>query len=273
VTAVLMDQIPTPSGMPGHVESLSHVGAPEFPSEWYDLNAESHFWFHWRFEAVQHLLTALTIDRSAGARALDVGCGTGTLRDQLERHTAWTVDGVDLNRNALARTRSGRGRVFLYDIFEERQEFMAAYDYVFLFDVLEHIRATGDFVGCILRHLKPGGMLIVNVPAVEWLRSEYDSAAGHFRRYTPRTLREEFRGRPVRIEAVRYWGCSLVPLLVARKLMMRGRTDTGEIIRAGFRPPNRLLNRALSALSRVETTLLPRPPIGTSLLAALRTTR
>jgi SAM-dependent methyltransferase len=258
--------------LPDYVESLSHVAPSEFPSEWYDLNAESHFWFRWRLEAMRRLLAGLNVDLRAPARALDIGCGTCTLRDQLERTTAWTIDGVDLSIDAMSRARRGRGRLFVYDIFERRREFMGAYDYVFLFDVLEHINSTGDFVDCVLRHLKPGGMLIVNVPAVQWLMSEYDTAAGHCRRYTPRTLRNEFSGRHVHIDAVRYWGSSLVPLLIARKAMVRGRADIGEIIRAGFSPPHRLVNGALSALARVETTLLPRPPIGTSLLAAIRTT-
>jgi SAM-dependent methyltransferase len=259
--------------MAAHIESLSQVAPSEFPTEWYDLNAADHFWFRWRFMAVKRLLSALALDVGTPARALDIGCGTGVLRDQLETATAWTIDGIDLNRDALSRARQGRGRLFFYDITEERPEFMKAYDIVFLFDVLEHIDRTSGFLDCVLNHLKPGGTLIVNVPAVPWLMSEYDTAAGHFRRYTPQTLRDEFSRRPVQIDAVRYWGCSLVPLLVARKSMMRGRSDTGEIIRAGFRPPHRLLNGALSALARVETSLLPRPPIGTSLLIALHTTR
>jgi SAM-dependent methyltransferase len=260
------------SRVPEHVETLSRVDPLDFPAEWYDLNAEDHFWFRWRFKAVRNMLAALNADLTAPARALDIGCGTGTLRDQLERVTAWTIDGVDLRHDALARARRGRGRLFVYDIFEQRQEFIAAYDYVFLFDVLEHVRPTGEFVDCVLRHLRPGGILFVNVPALEWLSSEYDTAAGHFRRYTLRTLCEEFSGRPVQVETACYWGCSLVPLLVARKIMVRGRKDVGGIIRAGFRPPNGLLNRALSVLASLETSLLRRPPMGTSALIALRAT-
>jgi SAM-dependent methyltransferase len=259
------------SDLPAHVVTLSRVEAVDFPSEWDDLNTEDHFWFRWRFAALKRMLAALRVETTAPARALDIGCGAGTLRDQLERDTAWTVDGVDLRPDALARARPGRGRLFVYDIFEQRPEFMGAYDHVFLFDVLEHIQSTGKFVDCVLRHLKPGAILFVNVPAFEQLRSEYDTAAGHFRRYTLNTLREEFNGRPVRIDAARYWGCSLVPLLVARKIMVRGRADTGGIIRDGFRPPHRALNGVLSSLARIETTLVPRPPVGTSALMALRT--
>jgi SAM-dependent methyltransferase len=259
-------------GLPAHVEVLSREVSYAFPDEWYDLNAETHFWFEWRLMALKRLLVDLGRDLSAPARALEIGCGTGTLRDQVERVTAWAVDGVDVNMGALARSRPGRGRTCVYDIFEERPELIGAYDYVLLFDVLEHIETTGPFIDCTLRYLKPGGFLVVNVPALPSLMSEYDTAAGHFRRYTIETLAEEFRGRDATVEAARYWGQSLVPLLMLRKVMVRGRTDFGEIINSGFRPPNQFFNAGLRVLARVETSLVARPPRGTSVLAALRAT-
>ncbi len=252
------------------VEILSPVDEVSFPSEWYDLNAPDHFWFHWRFAVVQRLLAGLKLDLKAPARALDIGCGVGTLRDQLEGFTAWTIDGVDLNLQALGRARPGRGRLFFYDILKPRPEFVATYDYVFLFDVLEHISPTRAFVESVLRPLRPGGLLFVNVPALESLRSVYDTAAGHFRRYTSRSLAEEFQEQPARIEDVRYWGFSLVPLLLVRKAMLSGRKDHGQIIRSGFQPPSRWINRSFSQLAKLETTLLRRPPLGTSVLMALR---
>ena len=146
------------------VEILSPVDEVSFPSEWYDLNAPDHFWFHWRFAVVQRLLAGLKLDLKAPARALDIGCGVGTLRDQLEGFTAWTIDGVDLNLQALGRAGPGRGRLFFYDILKPRPEFVATYDYVFLFDVLEHISPTRAFVESVLRPLRPGGCSLSMFP-------------------------------------------------------------------------------------------------------------
>ncbi len=259
-----------PAELPKHVEILSPVDDVPFPAEWYDLNSPDHFWFRWRFAVVQRLLKSLKLDLRAPARALDIGCGVGTSRDQIEGFTAWTIDGVDLNLQALGRARPGRGRLFFYDILKPRPEFVSTYDYVFLFDVLEHIAPTPEFVESVLRPLRPGGLLFVNVPALEWLRSEYDTAAGHFRRYTANSLACEFQNQPARVEDVRYWGFSLVPLLLIRKAMLLRRQDPGEIIRFGFQPPSRWLNNVLSFAARMETTVLRHPLTGTSVLAAVR---
>ncbi len=120
-----------------------------------------------------------------------------------------------------------------------------------------------------LRHLRPDGHLILNVPALQILFSAYDVAAGHLRRYSRRTLEAEFSGLPCRPGPIHYWGFGLVPLLVARRLLV-GRQPTETTIRTGFRPPSRSFNRALRTLMRVETRLFRYPPLGTSVMGAAR---
>jgi len=257
---------------PEHVEILSPVKPLAFPAEWYDLSARDHFWFRWRFAAVRRLFAQLRIDPTMPAQALDVGCGSGILRDQLEQATAWTIDGVDLNLEALARARRGRGQLFYYDISERNPRFTGRYDYVLLFDVLEHIEPTPPFVEAVTRLLRPGGRLVVNVPALQLLFSQYDTAAGHFRRYTISTLAREFDRAGLVAEGAAYWGFSLVPLLMVRRALIRRVADPGDVIRFGFKPPTRLINRLLSTLGQIETTVLRRPPTGTSVLMALRKT-
>jgi hypothetical protein len=118
----------------------------------------------------------------------------------------------------------------------------------------------------VLRHLKPGGHLLINVPALQDLFSAYDVAAGHVRRYDRDSLVAEFAGHDLRVLDVRYWGLSLVPLLFLRKLVLRGSLPAEQTIRSGFRPPGHLTNLLLRSLMRIETALLVRPPLGTSLL-------
>jgi 2-polyprenyl-3-methyl-5-hydroxy-6-metoxy-1,4-benzoquinol methylase len=246
------------------VELLSKVRHQEFPDEWYDASEASHFWFLWRLAALRQALADSGVATRAPLRALDVGCGSGVLASQLEEETAWTVDATDLNLPALERCQPRRGRTFYYDVTEERAELLDGYDVVVLFDILEHLAGPRAVATSSLRHLKGGGVLMVNVPALPVLMSEYDRAAGHLRRYTLRTLEQELAGLGVRTRALRYWGLSLVPLLVARKLMLaRG----GErVIDRGFRPPFALANSLLRGLMRLETLLLHQPAAGTSVL-------
>src|SRR5512139_1278887 len=96
-----------------------------------------------------------------------------------------------------------------YYVGDRRPAFLDAYGVVVLFDVLEHVAETASFLSAVVRHLRPGGHLLVNVPALPCLFGDYDRAAGHLRRYEPGTLRSEFDGVDVEILDVRFWGLSL----------------------------------------------------------------
>ena len=183
----------------GPIEFISRVEEVSFPDEWYRLSNPEHFWFQWRFKAALRQVRDVGLSISAPAAALEIGCGQGVLRDQFEAATPWTVDATDLHLPALNGAGRGRGRTLYYNILEEAPGFVEAYDVVILFDVLEHIAETGPFVRSVLRHLKPGGHLLINVPALQGLFSAYDTAAGHVRRYDRDSLVAEFcRSRPAR---------------------------------------------------------------------------
>jgi SAM-dependent methyltransferase len=237
-----------------------------FPEDWYDLGDASHFWFRWRQHALARLLADVRAPIAEPLDALDVGCGAGVLAAQLEGATSWTVDGVDLNLPALERCGPRRGQTLYYDVTEERAELLGRYGVALVFDVLEHLEEPRTFVASVLRHLRPGGLLLVNVPALPFLTSHYDLAAGHLRRYTRRSLEAELAVHGLERRALRYWGLSLVPLLLARKAAVAG--GGPETLRRGFRPPFPFVNAALSRMARVETALLPSPGLGTSVLYA-----
>lgn len=244
------------------------AGDYDFPALWYDVADEKHFWCRWRFRVFENLVRGLRIATNEHCRVLDVGCGNGLVRRQIERATAWTVDGADVNQEGLAHNYPGRGETYCYDISERRLEFKDQYDIVLLFDVIEHIEDPHTFIDAALFHLKPGGWLFISVPALEWLRGRYDEASGHLRRYTEASLREELTGLDVNVAVLRHWGLMLVPLVLGRKLLLSGRHDEPTVIRRGMAPPCRLFNQAMTVLMRIETRFLKNPPIGTSLILA-----
>jgi len=257
---------------PAHVRLLSPVTAVEFPDEWYELNAKTHFWFDWRLRALRKVFSATGLRLDQPLKGLDVGCGTGILREQLEAITAWSIDGFDLNLSALSRTQPGRGGTFYYNVFDQRPELLSQYDLVFLFDVIEHIEPTDGFLRAVIQHLKPGGLLIVNVPALELLRSGYDDAAGHYRRYDRPMLRAEVERYGFQICDMRYWGCTMVPVLYLRRMLLPRSTNSDKtaVIRRGFKVPGPFSHFILRTVMRLETLLLGKPPFGTSLMIAAR---
>lgn len=239
-----------------------------FPMVWYTLAEENHFWFQWRFNVFMRQCRLLHIDRESSLKGLEVGCGNGVMRRQIENNTNWTVDGADLFEEALRLNNTKRGQTFLYDINDRHQCFKDFYDFIVVFDVLEHVKDAKYFLQSILFHLKPRGWLIINVPALQLLFSPYDYAAGHVKRYNKKMMRQELSSSYLTIIGLCYWGSSLVPLLLARKLLFGRRISNNPeaMIRKGFEVPNSWVNAYLLKIMRMETMLMKSPPFGTSLM-------
>ncbi len=268
------DSAPGNPARPGaaNVEMLSTPLDIVFPDAWYDKIWSEHFWVVWRLRATIGLCRDLGVALDAPARFLEVGCGSGILRRQLEQATAWTVDGADINRDALSRCLPGRGRNLCYNVLDRRPELLGRYDGLALFDIIEHIDDVTPFLDAALAHLRPGGLVLVNVPALPAMTSVYDRMLGHVRRYTRASLIREFDGLPARVRQARYWGFSLLPFLAARKFWVRGETDAAQVVQKGMVPPGPLAHAVLRALMRLESSLVSRPPLGSSLLLAAEKT-
>jgi SAM-dependent methyltransferase len=248
------------------VHVLSEAPSVSFVDRWFEIATEDHFWFEWRLRATLDLLRSLGISLEQNWRALEVGCGRGVLLAQLERVTRWVIDGADRDRDALAQARPGRGSLYAYEIHDRCAELREAYDVLILYDVLEHIHDRGPFLRSALHHLRPRGLLMVNVPALQALYGPYDEAAGHLLRYNRSSLSGELAGLNMEILEMRYWGFSMVPVAWLRKFVMPLARDPARTIERGFQPPGRLSEGALRLAMRCERFLLKRPPLGTSLL-------
>lgn len=119
--------------------------------------------------------------RTEGLELLEVGAGAGQNLATLARFGA--VDAVEINplgREAIASKQVAR------DVFAEAVPFQLdrRYDIVCALDVIEHLEDDREAVRWMSGLLRPGGLLVLTVPAYAWLYSDHDRALGHFRRYT-----------------------------------------------------------------------------------------
>lgn len=251
------------------IETLSQPKAVAMADDWYQLATEDHFWMRWRHFEV---LRAVRLANVPISRALEIGCGRAVARGMLERDLGVPVDGCDLNRVGLALAKPGLGRLLFYDILDQEPSMLGRYDAVFLLDVLEHIPDDLTFFTAALAHLRAGGVMIVNVPASMLLASQYDAVAGHLRRYRRRTIAQVFRQAGLEPEVLRYWGMSMVPVLLIRKAILSV-TSRERTIRAGFSPPNLVAQLILDGLMNLETVSPFAVPFGSSLLAWSRRAR
>src|ERR1700745_702861 len=115
---------------------LSDPRVVSMSDKWFDIVNLDHFWTRRRFDVLRALLRRLSVFPD---RACEIGCGNGLVQRQIEDRFSITVDGIDLHMSALKASVSRKGKLFCYDIFEQRPEFREMYDFLILFDVLEHI--------------------------------------------------------------------------------------------------------------------------------------
>ena len=116
-------------------------------------------------------------------------------------------------------------------------------DIVTALDVLEHIPDHHLAAGEMIRVLKPGGRIIVTVPAMMCLWSDWDVSLHHQRRYSKQSLLAAFAGQPCQIEHCAYINTFAFPLVwLARKARAVG---VGKNMRAEDRIPDALINWTL----------------------------
>jgi SAM-dependent methyltransferase len=246
-------------------EPLSSPRPNYCPVQWYRMADEKHFWFQWRLRVFMNQLRDLDL-LGRSFQCLDVGCGNGLLRRQIEKHTAWTIDGTDIYEGILAEQGNLRGKTYLYDIDDRRKELQEAYDGLFLFDILEHLDNPVRFLHSALFHLRPKGWVFINVPALPFLYSAYDVMAEHVKRYDPMLLGKELQKAFLENMDSRYWGLSLIPALGLRKLLLR--KPNPSTLRHGFKPFSETIHTILKGLMAMETRWIGKPFRGTSLMVA-----
>jgi SAM-dependent methyltransferase len=237
----------------------------------YHLIEEDHYWFRGRRHIVNQLLLQTNSDLEC--RILEIGCSGGPLMRQLSQNGYRHVTGIDISPDAISLCRR-RGFHDSHVMDAQDPSFGdSVFDVITASDVLEHLADAPKAVRAWARLLKPGGVLIVFVPAFRFLWTEHDEVNHHFQRYHRRELRHLLASNGLRVERSSYWNFLLffpvaVIRLIKKILPKRKAAGTGDM----FTPPT-LINRALTAMLRLENRLLlsgVNYPVGVSVMAVGR---
>jgi SAM-dependent methyltransferase len=247
------------------IEYLSPAAEVSMSDGYFQIATTSHFWVSRRFDVLQRIANDVL---SRAGEIAEVGCGHGLLQRQIEDKYGKPVTGFDLNEYGLKHNVSRISRVCCYDIHQRNEELRGKFNVILLFDVLEHISDEDSFLDALLFHLAPHGKLIINVPGGRWAFSEYDTAAGHVRRYAVKDLRAVAMRSKLQIQNWTWWGFPLVPTVAMRKLLVMGKRDQKQITTTGFDSKAPWINTALGTLSRLEW--IPQKLLGASLMAVLQ---
>ncbi len=226
---------------------------------------------HWWYTGMRRILDALLRPhlngRTGRLAILDAGCGTGGNSQYLQRYGR--VTGLDAAAEALRFARRRPGLTLLRGSVDRLPFRDASFDLVLSNDVLCHLFVQDDLRAMreFARVLRPGGVLYLQLPAFDRLRSHHDAAVFTRHRYTAGEVRAMLQAAGLRPRRVTYANALLFPVAAAWRIVHKaGAARAAE--RSDVRPVPGALNAGLRAALSGEAPLLSRwnLPFGLSVI-------
>lgn len=226
----------------------------------------------WHFEALHdHVRRALTkYQLPPNAALLDTGCGTGGL---LRRLAKWfpsaQLRGLDVAPLAvqLARERMpcpiDEGSVTALPYAD------ASFGALTSIDVLYHLENPAEALREYARCVRPGGLVVLNVPAYRWLWSYHDTAVNSHHRFTRSEMETLLRAAGLQPVYATYWNTLLFPAIIIRRKLLPAPKDGTSDVREYSAPVSAIL-RALLGIERLWLKTGLTLPFGTSVFVVAR---
>jgi SAM-dependent methyltransferase len=221
----------------------------------YHLLEEKHWWFLGRREIVHSLVLQIKADRNC--HLLEIGCSGGPLLKQLQADGYGHVTGIDISPDAIELCRQ-RGLTDAQVMDAQKTSFGdGSFDVIIASDVLEHLADAPQALQEWHRLLRPGGMLIVFVPAFMFLWSRHDEVNNHFRRYHRSELKRLLAQYGFVVERSSYWNFSLfLPVALVRLVKRSFRGSPSTVAHGDLGKPSAVINWLLFTLLRFENRLI-----------------
>ncbi len=236
---------------------------PIFESK-YHLLEKKHWWFVSRRDIIFTLLGQLKVEKEQ--KILDVGCSGGILLESLKHQGYTNTYGIDISEKAIDVCKNRGLDNVLVSPGEVTNFSDNKFDVIIASDILEHIEDDNKALSEWYRILKPGGILLVFVPAFNFLWSQHDEVNFHYRRYTKRSLLQKILKYNFNILKSSYWNFSLFFAVIIPRLSQRLFRKNNKKFNDQLREVNPLINTSVINLVKIENVLLKyiNFPVGSS---------
>ncbi|MFM7237612.1 MAG: class I SAM-dependent methyltransferase [Cyanobium sp.] len=224
----------------------------------------------WYFKALnQRMLLPLSQWKDRNADVLDAGCGTGGLIQALKQFgPKWKITGLDFSPLAcrLASDRTGvdiiEGSITNLPFEQER------FDILTSADVISQVEDASIALREFARVLRPGGMVVINVAAYQWMWSYHDDTCEthhRFRRSELRKMTEDVGLSPIKSS---YANTFVFPLIIAKRKLFASPSSTSDV-----QSYSKSIDMCCGSLARLEHSWLRNGgsfPTGCSVFLAAR---
>jgi SAM-dependent methyltransferase len=183
--------------------------------------AEDGLWWCGGMEAITRRVLDRTYRRGGDLVILDAGCGSGGAMRYLAGYGR--VVGLDMSMHALTLCQGrgiqtiARGSISEMPVVDACADLVTSFDVVSDFGVSDDVATLREFA----RVLRPGGRLLLRLPAFNWLYGRHDRAVNTRRRYTATEVRARLREAGFQVEWWSYANTFLFPLAVLARLRDR----------------------------------------------------
>lgn len=224
---------------------------------------------YWWYRARTSLLETVLADRVGNPkRVLDVGSADGPSVGWLHNHDGLHVT-LDIDPRGLS-IGGVCGSALVLPFADD------SFDIVGAFDVVEHCEPESVALAELSRVLKPGGTLMISVPAYQWAWSSFDDVNGHHRRYTRRRAIKAVEVAGLTVDRATYAFAAVFPLFAVQRAVTRlvesvkrrGPAAPADVV--GLPAVSPKLSALLLRLCRVDSRILRRTdlPFGSSVVLA-----
>lgn len=254
-------------------KSKSNISYPDKANEMYFQIEENSYWFHHRNNCINEVVKLF----SPNGIFFDIGGGNGFVAKELEENGIETVL-VEPGETGVSNARKRGLRHIICATLENAGFKSHALSTIGLFDVVEHIEDDKAFLKLVFDLLEPGGRLYITVPAFNFLWSGEDDYAGHFRRYTIKSLRKILQEIGFHVEYATYIFSVLpVPIFLFRSLPNRlkllPKRSSEETLNREHSQPGGMMGKLLEKALKIERKRIRHKkavPFGSSCLIAAK---